>query len=228
MLKQGSSRGISPTAEQGSLAYLASRPEDLAVFHRAMTDLSVGDNQALARAFDFGRFAHVIDVGCGEGTLIKSILREYPAVTGTMFDLEETLTRATGGDEQVFAGRLHRQPGDFLQSIPAGADLYVMKNVIHNWPEARALQLLHNVRAALVADPGASASKRLLIIEYVLTAWPSVAAWLDLNFLVLVDGRERTLDEYRALGARAGLVLTQVIATPIGRHILEFAAEFEQ
>lgn len=68
----------------------------------------------------------------------------------------------------------------------------------------RVLQLLRTVRAALVADPADGAHKRLLIIEYVLTEGPSLAAWLDLNFLVLVDGRERTLDEYRALGARAG------------------------
>ena len=227
VLKQGSSRGSSPPAAQGSLAYLADRPQQLAVFHRAMTDLSAGDNEALARAYDFGRFAHVIDVGCGEGTLLKSILREHPAATGTLFDLEATLPPLTAEDARAFAGRLRRQPGDFFQAVPAGADLYVMKNVIHNWPEARALQLLHNVRAALVADPAPGAHKRLLVIEYVLTAGPSLAAWLDLNFLVLVDGRERTLDEYRALGARAGLVLTQAIATPIGRHILEFAVELE-
>ena len=76
-----------------------------------------------------------------------------------------------------------------------------------------------------MADPAGGAHKQLLIIEYVLTEGPSLAAWLDLNFLVLVDGRERTLDEYRALGTRAGLMLTQAIPTPIGRHILEFAAD---
>lgn len=225
VLKQGSSRGISPTAEQGSLAYLADRPQQMAVFHRAMTDLSVGDNAALARAYEFGQFARIVDVGCGEGTLLRSILREHPAVTGTLFDLEAAMPPLTAVDAREFAGRLQRQPGDFFQAAPPGADLYVMKNVIHNWPEARALQLLRTVRAALVADPADGAHKRLLIIEYVLTEGPSLAAWLDLNFLVLVDGRERTLDEYRALGARAGLVLTQAIATPIGRHILEFAAD---
>lgn len=220
VLRQGSSRGISPTAEHGSLDYLASRPEQMAIFHRAMTDLSATDNDALAAAYDFGRFAHVVDIGCGEGTLLRSILAAHPAVTGTLFDLEAALPPLTAADAQAFGGRLHRQPGDFFQAVPAGADLYVMKNVIHNWPEARARQVLENVRAALAGDP----ARRLLIIEYLLVEGPSLAAWLDLNFLVLVDGRERTLDEYRDLGARARLTLTQALPTPIGRHILEFAA----
>lgn len=224
ILRQGSSRGISPTAEQGSLAYLADHPAQLAVFHRAMTDLSTTDNAALARAYDFSRCTHVIDVGGGEGTLLKSILRAHPAVTGTLFDLATTLPTMTDADMSDFAGRLHLHAGDFFQSVPAGADCYVLKNVIHNWPEDRALRLLENVRAALLTAPHGMA-KRLLIIEYLLDDGPSVAAWLDLNFLVLVDGRERTLEEYRDLGARAGLTLLQAIPTPIGRHIMEFTVQ---
>jgi hypothetical protein len=224
ILQQGSSRGISPTAEQGSLAYLADHPAQLAVFHRAMTDLSTTDNAALARAYDFSRFTHVMDVGGGEGTLLKSILRGHPTVTGTLFDLATTLPPWTDADECEYAGRLHLRAGDFFQSVPAGADCYVLKNVVHNWPEARALQLLGNVRAALLAAPH-GVRKRLLIVEYLLDDGPSVAAWLDLNFLVLVDGRERTLEEYRDLGARAGLVLVQAIPTPIGRYMLEFAVQ---
>ena len=228
ILRQGSSRGISPTVELGSLDYLADHPAQLAVFHRAMTDLSTTDNAALARAYDFSRFSHVMDVGGGEGTLLKSILRDHPTVTGTLFDLAATLPAWTGAgdDARDLAGRLHLHAGDFFQSVPAGADCYVLKNVIHNWPEDRALRLLENVRAALLASPQGVA-KRLLIIEYLLDDGPSVAAWLDLNFLVLVDGRERTLEEYRDLGARAGLTLLQAIPTPIGRHVLEFAAEPE-
>jgi len=224
VLRQGSSRGIAPTAEAGTLAYLATRPDALAVFHRAMTDLSVGDNQALARAYDFGRFAHVVDIGCGEGTLLKSILREHPGLMGTLFDRADALDGASGADEAELGGRLHRQAGDFFHSVPAGADLYIMKNVVHNWPEAQALQLLRTARAALVADPPATAHRRLLVIEYLITEGPGTAAWLDMNFMILVDGQERTLEEYHDLGSRAGLTLIQAIPTSIGRHILEFAA----
>lgn len=232
VLRTGTCRGISPSADQGSLAYLAARPEDLAVFHRAMTDLSTAENQVLARSYDFGRYAHILDIGCGEGSLIKSILHAYPHVTGAMFDLEQTLAADAAQGEDDFQGRLHRQPGDFFQSVPGGADLYIMKNVIHNWPAARVHLLLHNVRDALAggqdspasgpAEP-AAAHRRLLIIENLLTNEPSTAAWLDLNFMVLVDGQERTLEEYRDLAAQAGLALLRAIPTATGRHILELA-----
>jgi len=224
VLRQGSSRAISPTAEHGSLAYLATRPPQMAVFHRAMTDLSTTDNAVLAAAYDFDRFTHVIDIGCGEGGLLRHILAAHPAVIGTLFDLETALPPLSPADATAFGVRLRRQPGDFFQAIPAGADLYLMKNVIHNWPEARALQLLRNVYTALTTDPARTSHRRLLIIEYLLDDGPSIAAWLDLNFLVLVDGRERTLAEYRTLGAQVGLMLTQALPTATGRHILEFAA----
>jgi len=222
ILRQGNSAGLSPTFASGSLDYLAERPAQLEVFHRAMTDLSTADNRALAQAFDFGPFARILDIGCGQGTLLLAILREHPHLSGTLFDLETALPPMTEALAQEFGHRLRSRPGDFFQEVPAGADLYIMKNVIHNWPEARALQLLHNVRRALTSEPGPH--KRLLIIEYLLAEGPSLAAWLDLNFMVLVDGRERTLDEYRALGERAGLRLVQNLPTATGRQILEFAA----
>lgn len=223
VLRQGNNRGLAPTAESGTLAYLAERPADLAVFHRAMTGLSVGDNEALAHAFDFGRFAHVMDVGGGEGTLLTAILDACPGLTGTLFDLPATLD-ALGPVTPELAARLHRQAGDFFQAVPPGADLYLLKNVVHNWPAAQALQLLQMVRTAMVATPAGRSDRRLLIVEYLVTEGPSLAAWLDLNFLVLVDGRERTLEEYRTLGQAAGLELLQAHPTPIGRHMLEFAA----
>lgn len=221
ILQQGDSHGISPTFESGTLPYLAARPTELAVFHRAMTDLSIGDNQVLARAYPFDRFEHVMDIGGGEGTLLEAVLHAHPGLKGTLFDLADALQASN--DDPALLGRIHRLAGDFFQGVPSGADLYIMKNVIHNWPEARALQLLRAVAAALATPPHNATSSRLLIIEYLVSEGPSIAALLDLNFMVLVDGRERTLDEYRQLGARAGLTLLHAHPTPIGRHILEFA-----
>lgn len=210
VLKTGSGAGISPTYESGSLDYLADKPELREVFHRAMTDLSAAENEPVARAYDFTGFSHVVDVGGGEGTFLRAVLRAHPHLRGTLFDLEP-------GDGDDLGGRLERRAGDFFREAPPEGDVYLMKNVIHNWPEDRAVQLLRNVRAALAP------ARRLLIIENLIPEGDgfSVAKWLDLNFMVLVGGAERTLEAYRELARRADLELAQALPTPAGRHILE-------
>lgn len=103
-----------------------------------------------------------------------------------------------------------------------------MKNVIHNWPEDKVLKLLTNVKEAMRSQNNNTADpfeKRLLIIENILTDNDddSIANWMDLNFMILIDGAERTLNEYKKLGEKCGLKLQNSIKTTSGRHILEFS-----
>jgi hypothetical protein len=225
ILRSGSAVGFSPSAERGTLAYLADKPELLEVFHRAMTDLSAGQNRAIARAYDFRAFTHVVDLGGGEGSFLDAVLEAHPHLRGTLFDLPDA-----PASEGAAAGhpRRRRCGGDFFVSVPATGDVYTMKNVVHNWPEPKVLQLLSTVREAMrctASTPSPPEHKRLLIIEHLVTDddQPNVAKWLDLNFMVLVDGRERRLHEYRALGAQAGFELLRTLPTPAGRHLMEFA-----
>jgi hypothetical protein len=97
-------------------------------------------------------------------------------------------------------------PGDFFRSIPDGGDLYVLSNIVHDWDDARALRILKNCRAAMAS------TAVMLLIEAVLTEHgrPSPAAMADVNMMVLLTGRERTEEQYRALLAGAGLRLTKV------------------
>jgi hypothetical protein len=212
VLTAGSGAGISPAFESGSLDYLADKPELREVFHRAMTDLSAAENEPVARAYDFTGAAHVVDIGGGEGTFLRAVLEANPRLRGTLFDLEPAPGDSLGG-------RLERRAGDFFQEVPPDGDVYMMKNVIHNWPEDRALRLLRNVRAAMTAE------KRLLVIEHLIPKGDgfSVAKWLDLNFMILVGGAERTLAEYRGLAEQADFELARDFPTPTGRHILELA-----
>ena len=223
ILKSGSSKGRSPTFEEGSLAYLSDKPHLLNVFQRAMTDLSVLEDDAIAASYDFARFQHIVDVGCGRGTLIKAIMRAHPHLQGTMFDLTESLAEVDGPDDE-FADRLSRAGGDFFESIPDCGDVYIMKNVVHNWPEAKVLTILKTARDAMMrSSPGRH--KRLLIIEYLMPEGneKSVVKWIDMNFFILVDGGDRTADEYQKLVARAGFDVLDFIETPVGRHIIELA-----
>ena len=145
-----------------------------------------------------------------------------------MFDLEQALSTEEPADDVLLVGRLNRRAGDFFEEVPADGDVYMMKNIIHNWPEDKALQLLRNVRTAMastVASPLPPEEKRLLIIEYLIPEGDddSIAKWLDLNFMILIDGAEQTLEEYRTLARQAGFVVTRTIPTPVGRHIIELA-----
>jgi hypothetical protein len=104
--------------------------------------------------------------------------------------------------------------GDFFRSVPAGADAYILKSVIHDWNDDASVAILRNCRVAM-HDKG-----KLLLVERVMpeTMEPSPGlqrmAMLDINMLVAQGGRERTEAEYRSLLANAGFVLTRIETLP--------------
>src|SRR6185295_4005119 len=106
-------------------------------------------------------------------------------------------------------GRVTVEAGDFLRSVPAGGDLYLLKHILHDWDDAHCVTILKSVRAA------AKPSSKLLVVEFWLpeTAEPSPAHFMDLNMLVMLDGRERTRSQYAALFERAGWRLSRFIPT---------------
>ena len=229
VLKDGNCRNVSPTYSRGSLDYLADKPECLEVFQLAMTELSVEENEAIAKSYNFNRFKHVADIGCGHGSFIKKVLELNKSITGTMFDLEATLNSMhpdAANEKTGFFGRLRKKSGDFFKEVPTDCDLYLLKNVIHNWPEKKAEQLLRTIYKGMTACGNnlAIGVKRLLIIENIIPEGSEndLVKWLDLNFAVLVDGEERTLEDYETLLKREGFSLSGIAETPVGRHILEF------
>ena len=224
-LRTGPKNEYSPTMENGSLDYLKDKPEWLNTFHATLHNKSKIENKKIVQDYDFGQFTKVMDIGCGRGSFIMSILDQYPELEGYMFDLEATLDFDI---PERFNGRLHRSPGNFFKEVPGTADVYTMKMVIHNWPEDKVIKILESVRKAMErtdqigTDPS---KKRLLILENLLvdTGEPKIATWMDLNFMVIIDGAEHTLEEYRAIGRKAGLELSEVTETSTGRHVLAFA-----
>ncbi len=227
VLRTGSGRGVSPTHEHGTLDYIAGKEAVSDIFHAAMKELSLPEDASIAAAYDFSPFRRVIDLGGGRGSFLAAILRRNPHLSGILFDLEHPATDNLTPEDDV-SQRLEQRAGDFFAGVPSDGDLYILKNVIHNWPEQRATQILRNVRAAW-DDPSGSvlcADRRLLIIEHLLDdpAEGGRAAWLDLNFLILVGGAERDLEGYRSIAGQAGFAITRVLTTPVGRSILELIA----
>jgi hypothetical protein len=200
--------------------YRATRPEESALFDRAMTALTRPLNGALLDAYDFGRFAKLMDVGGGTGALLAAVLAEYPALQGVLFDQPHVVAGAEAllGAAGV-ADRCRVVAGSFFEAVPEGADAHVLKSVIHDWEDEEATAILRTCRRALEPD-GA-----VLVVERVL-APPNEgpeAKFVDLTMLVMTGGRERTLDEYAALFEAAGLRLAGATPTGAGFSVLEAA-----
>ena len=224
ILKNGMSEEYSPTYKNGSLDFLKDKPDLLNTFHSALSRKSKAEDYKLIKDYDFSSFTRVMDIGSGKGSFVKKILEHNPHLDGCMFDLEATFTEDV---EPEFQGRLIQKHGSFFDFIPDWADVYTMKNVIHNWPEDKAIHLLTNVRKAMQSTEGCDvdpSQKRLLIVENLLTDNDEhrIANWMDVNFMVIIDGAERTQEGYRELGAQCGLELESVSETEAGRHIITF------
>jgi hypothetical protein len=204
---------------KGAFEYLRERPEEEHVFDEAMTAMSTLWGPMIAGAYDFGQWATVADVGGGTGALLAAIMRAHPAARGVLVDAPSVIDRARRGRflSGELADRTSFEPCDFFQAIPAGSRAYVMKNVIHDWNDEQASQLLRNCRRA-VPDDGA-----LVLVEYCLGEdnAPALGKMIDLVMMTITGGKERTIDEHRALLAGAGFQLTRTVAVAGEMMILE-------
>jgi hypothetical protein len=199
-------------------AYYAAHPDERAAFSRAMGNLSALAAQGIVHHYDFSRARHIVDIGGAHGDLLLTILQAYPHARGTVFDLPHVADAARQAiTAQGYAGRCEAVGGDFFQAVPPGGDVYVLKLIVHDWPDAEVVRILHNCRAVMPPDG------TLLVIEMVLPDDPqlSLAHMSDLNMLVMTGGQERTAREYGALLARAGFRLTRRLPTGSPYDVLE-------
>ena len=216
------------------------------LFNCAMTSLTASILEAIICSYDFSAFNIIVDVGGGQGSLVTSILKAYPTVKGIVFDIPTVIEEAKSslqaqgfadpsGDARKLANAaLTQSPaegnppaalshrctvvsGNFFESVTAGGDAYLLKHIIHNWDEEKAIAILKNCHQAM------SQHGKLLLFETIIPPGnaPSFGKLLDLNMLVMTDGHERTEEEYQVLLQKAGFQLTQVIPTPSLINIIE-------
>lgn len=198
--------------------YFAANPEAARDFDAAMEGLRSQAAGAMLEAFDWSGARTLVDVGGGTGGLLEAVLTRYPAMRGVLWDLphvaeaaEARLLASGVGDRCAVAG------GDFFESVPAGGDVYLLRHIIHDWDDARALRILANCRRAM------DGSGRLLLVESVIrpSNEPSLGKSLDLLMLALTGGTERTEAEYRGLLRAAGFQLVRVVPTSADFDVLE-------
>lgn len=163
----------------------------------------------VAEAYDFSAVKTVIDVGGGRGSFLSAMLRKAPHLRGRVYDRDTTKESAQRMfAKQGVADRAAHESGNFFESVPAGADLYTIKHVLHDWDDESAERILRSIRAA-VPEHG-----KLLIVEgsvdHNLLPTPSIRAIWDVTQFMVTWGKSRTLDEFSALAARAGFRLANI------------------
>jgi SAM-dependent methyltransferase len=203
-----------------AFAWMREHPDKEKMFSASMASISVMENAAVARAYAFGKLSSVVDVGGAHGHLLVAILRSYVKLRGVLFDQPAVIEEAarvgfvTASD---VSGRCETRGGNFLESVPSGADAYLLKYVIHDWDDERSVRILQNCRRAMSGDG------RVLVVDHVVAPgnrfdWGKL---MDINMMVMMGSKERTKDEFRQLFARAGLRLKRVIRTGSPLSILE-------
>lgn len=199
--------------------YIKSHPEAAATFNRFMAGQTAASVAALLGAYSFEGVRQIVDVGGGHGALVAGVLQAYPEMRGVLFDMPEVAAKALPLLENAgVAERSQVVGGDFFAAVPAGADLYALKFILHDWRDAECVTILKNCRAAM-APCG-----RVLVIEYIVPeeSGPHFSRFMDINMLVMTSGgRERTEREFTRLLDAAGLQLRRSVPTAIGVHILE-------
>ena len=198
--------------------YLRRDTELSEVFNDAMTAFSAFVVPAALDVYDFSGIELLVDVAGGHGQLLTSILQKYPRMRGILFDVDHVIAGAVSKLQRAgVADRCTTAVGDFFNAVPEGADAYMMKHIIHDWDDDRALRILRNIRRAMKPDA------RVILLESVLTPpnQPDFGKLIDLEMLAMPGGRERTADEFGALFERGGYRVTRILATKSPLSVIE-------
>jgi hypothetical protein len=205
----------------GIWQWFDAHPDERETFARAMMGLTIMEAAGVATAYPFGEIQRLCDVGGGRGTLLSEILLRHPGLTAMIVDAPGVL----GSARQLLAARgvaerVELVAGSFFDAVPPGADAYLLKNVLHDWDDARSSTILGKCRAAM--SPG----QRLIIVEQIVEAdTDHLATMVDVHMMTVCnEGRERGLADFERLMAGAGFRRERVFVTTTTMGILEGVA----
>lgn len=190
-------------------AYMRDHPESASVFDQGMSDISAQLTRTMAEAYEFRDCGRLVDVGGGRGRLLSLLLSAHPHLRGVLYDRPEVVARAEPllGRPGI-AERCRVEGGDFLASVPAGGDTYLLASVVHNWNDDDAARIITNCRKAM--EPRG----RVLLAEVVMPEGPEpsrTAKFMDLSMLAHCGGKQRTRTQFAELFELSGLRLNRVV-----------------
>lgn len=179
--------------------YYAKNPQEGGHYAQMCHLLTVEAAEVIVASYDFARFSRIADVGGCPGTLLCRVAEAAPEAGAVLYELPWAIPHTRQMLEtRGLDRRVELVEGDVLADVPAGADVYILKNVLCDLDDGDAGRLLGNLARA------SAAGARVLLIDWVLTEEPSIVHATDLEFMVLTGGRARTLPEYEKLLTAAG------------------------
>ena len=225
---------VAPVCGAPIFEHLAANAALSRTFHAAMDEFSGAVAHGVLAAYDFTGIDVIADVGGGHGAVLAAVLRAHPAMRGVLFDLPQVASGARAVLERAaVADRTTVVSGDFFApgQVPAGADAYILKHIIHDWDDDRAAAILRAVRGAMQRP-----TNRVLLLERVAPADDAAAPEseaqrfchiMDMEMLVVAGGRERSAAQFEALLRAAGLRLCRIVPTHTQLSVIEAQPEEE-
>ena len=198
-------------------------PDERECFAEAMMGFTLGDAPFVAAGYPFREVKTICDVGGGRGTLVSELLLRHPHLRATLVDAAGVLDLARALlDHRKVADRVTLTPGNFFERVPGGAELYVLKNVLHDWDDERSLIILRAVRAAM--QPG---QKVLIVESFIDRSRPDpLVSGADMQMMMVCgEGRERTAADFRDLLQRSGFAPGRAFPHPVVGMIEGIATE---
>jgi len=195
---------------KGYWEYMAEHPHDSARFDASQQAATRLELRTALPAYDWGSFQTIVDVGGGNGAFLSGILAKFKSLRGTLYDLPHVVDAAAPvlADRGV-TDRCEVVGGSFFESVPAGADAYLLKRILYGWDDDRAAALLRVVRAGMRDD------SRLLILEPIVQPGDefNVGKLYDLLLLAMVGGGARSPERLEELFVKADLELVRIVPT---------------
>ncbi len=199
--------------------YYAQNPEPGEIFHKAMTSIAITrEDAAIATGYDFSSIKTLVDIGGGRGSTIAEILKANPTMKGVLFDCAPALESAKDLIEaEGVSQRCEFTVGDFFESVPSGCDAYILKRILHDWDDERAITILKNCHRAMAKNGNILVAERLIPLGNE----PYAGKLIDLDMLVMTGGSERTESECRSLFERAGFQVTKIVSIQSDMSLIE-------
>lgn len=199
--------------------YLSSKLSMAKSFGNCMNALTDELTNSLLSAYDFSGYRSIIDIGGGQGRFLQNLLKLQTDIEGTLFETEEVIDMAKKKlNTSDIINRCHLAAGSMFKKIPSGFDAYLMKHVLHNWDDDDALKILVNVRKVIPTHG------KLLVCETLVDTNRSnnqINHWLDVAMMLVVEGFERTQQEYKTLFEKSGFSLEKVTLADGNLSLLE-------
>ncbi|MFF3579368.1 methyltransferase [Streptomyces mirabilis] len=200
--------------------YLEKHPSQARDFSEGLTGTTSLWAAEVAKSIDTTGVQKAVDLGGANGSLLHLLQEANPDLRGIVFDRPNIVEDAAAETERKgLADRTEVLGGDFFESVPA-ADLYLLKFILHDWDDERCVTILRNCREAMTEGG------RITVVELIVGELdaPGFGALMDMNMLANQPGRERSLEEYDVLLAKAGLRRTQVLTSNSPQSVIEAVA----